>query len=229
MASYTENLNLLKKDPVADANDTFNIQTMMNDNWDKIDAAALKVQPAKAAPVDADRMPLVDSADSSKTKLITWANIKAALSSVFAALNHTHTKSQITDFPASMTPTAHAASHKTGGTDALTPNDISAASKPTIVTATFAVASWAKNTTTNCYEQTVAVAGLLATDGKNIRVEPVGSTDATAQALTDAAYAVMAGPGGRMACNTDGQLYARCPAGAAAPTTNFQVAVVISR
>ena len=38
MASYTPNLNLLKKDPVADGNDFFNIKTMMNDNWDKIDA-----------------------------------------------------------------------------------------------------------------------------------------------------------------------------------------------
>lgn len=40
MASNTQNLSLYKKDPVADANDTFNIQTMMNDNWDLIDAFA---------------------------------------------------------------------------------------------------------------------------------------------------------------------------------------------
>ncbi|GIP17755.1 hypothetical protein J40TS1_33970 [Paenibacillus montaniterrae] len=40
MASHTPNLDLLKKDPVADANDTFNIETMLNDNWDKIDAAS---------------------------------------------------------------------------------------------------------------------------------------------------------------------------------------------
>lgn len=39
MASNTPNLNLLKKDPIVDRNDTFNIQTMLNDNWDKIDAA----------------------------------------------------------------------------------------------------------------------------------------------------------------------------------------------
>lgn len=39
MASFTEFLGLLKKDPVADAADTFNIQTMLNDNWDKVDAA----------------------------------------------------------------------------------------------------------------------------------------------------------------------------------------------
>ncbi|WP_121615203.1 hypothetical protein [Virgibacillus halodenitrificans] len=37
MASNTEKLNLLKKDPVTDGNDTFNLKTMLNDNWDKID------------------------------------------------------------------------------------------------------------------------------------------------------------------------------------------------
>lgn len=37
MASYTPNLNLYKKDPILDGNDFFNIKTMMNDNWDKID------------------------------------------------------------------------------------------------------------------------------------------------------------------------------------------------
>ncbi|ANF95982.1 hypothetical protein [Paenibacillus bovis] len=39
MASNTPNLNLLKKDPAVDGNDTFNIKTMLNDNWDKIDSA----------------------------------------------------------------------------------------------------------------------------------------------------------------------------------------------
>lgn len=38
MSSYTTNLNLLKKDPEVDGNDYFNIQTMLNDNWDKLDA-----------------------------------------------------------------------------------------------------------------------------------------------------------------------------------------------
>lgn len=39
MASNTPNINLHKKDPVVDGNDTFNIKTMLNDNWDKIDSA----------------------------------------------------------------------------------------------------------------------------------------------------------------------------------------------
>ena len=46
MASYTEHLNLLKKDPVADGADTFNIETMLNGNWDKIDAAKGKTDAA---------------------------------------------------------------------------------------------------------------------------------------------------------------------------------------
>lgn len=39
MAEYTENLQLYKKDPVTDGADTFNIKTMLNENWDKIDEA----------------------------------------------------------------------------------------------------------------------------------------------------------------------------------------------
>lgn len=37
MATNTPNINLYKKDMAADGNDTFNITTMLNDNWDKID------------------------------------------------------------------------------------------------------------------------------------------------------------------------------------------------
>lgn len=39
MSSKTKNLGLLKKDPILDKNDNFNIQTMLNDNWDKLDGA----------------------------------------------------------------------------------------------------------------------------------------------------------------------------------------------
>lgn len=40
MASNTENLDLLMKNPSTDGADTFNIQTMLNENWQKIDANA---------------------------------------------------------------------------------------------------------------------------------------------------------------------------------------------
>lgn len=43
MATNTKNLNLYKADPIADGNSTFNINTMLNDNWDKIDGAMGKV------------------------------------------------------------------------------------------------------------------------------------------------------------------------------------------
>jgi hypothetical protein len=39
MASNTPNLGLCKADPTIDKDKTFNIKTMLNDNWDKIDAA----------------------------------------------------------------------------------------------------------------------------------------------------------------------------------------------
>jgi len=38
LASYTPNLDLLKKNPLTEGSDTFNITTMLNDNWDKIDS-----------------------------------------------------------------------------------------------------------------------------------------------------------------------------------------------
>ncbi|MEW4368507.1 phage tail protein [Paenibacillus kandeliae] len=44
MASNTPNLNLLKKNPATDGNDTFNIETMLNENWDKIDTAIKQVK-----------------------------------------------------------------------------------------------------------------------------------------------------------------------------------------
>lgn len=43
MSSNTDNLNLLKKNPTTDGADTFNIDTMLNENWNKIDAAIGKL------------------------------------------------------------------------------------------------------------------------------------------------------------------------------------------
>lgn len=44
MSSNTKHLGLLKKDPIIDKNETFNIQTMLNNNWDKIDDAVEGIQ-----------------------------------------------------------------------------------------------------------------------------------------------------------------------------------------
>ena len=42
MANYTEHLNLYEVSPKTDGNMTFNIDSMLNDNWDKLDAYAKK-------------------------------------------------------------------------------------------------------------------------------------------------------------------------------------------
>ncbi|MCY9660300.1 pectinesterase family protein [Paenibacillus chondroitinus] len=49
MPSTTMNLGLYKKNPSTDGNDTFDINTMLNDNWDRVDAQ-LGAQFADAAP-----------------------------------------------------------------------------------------------------------------------------------------------------------------------------------
>ncbi|MBA2943389.1 hypothetical protein HZF08_34525 [Paenibacillus sp. CGMCC 1.16610] len=49
MPSTTTNLGFYKKNPSTDGNDTFDINTMLNDNWDKVDAQ-LGAQFADAAP-----------------------------------------------------------------------------------------------------------------------------------------------------------------------------------
>ncbi|WP_410767825.1 phage tail protein [Fontibacillus sp. BL9] len=65
MASNTPNLNLLKKDPVTDGNDTFNIRTMLNDNWDKIDAAVGNMDIPDASLTVKGKVQLSSATDSS--------------------------------------------------------------------------------------------------------------------------------------------------------------------
>lgn len=56
---------------------------------------------AKTTPVDADVMPLNDSAASNVLKKVTWANIKATLKTytdtLYATITHTHAQSDITN------------------------------------------------------------------------------------------------------------------------------------
>ena len=55
---------------------------------------------SKVTPVDADEIPLSDSADTNFLKKLTWANLKATLKTYFdtlyAALAHTHTSDEVT-------------------------------------------------------------------------------------------------------------------------------------
>lgn len=91
MATNTSRLGLLKKDTATDGNDTFNIKTMLNDNWDKIDAKVATLgadgkvpaeQLSIAAPVDASMtqkgvVMLEDSVTSaSVTKAATPKSVK---------------------------------------------------------------------------------------------------------------------------------------------------------
>lgn len=94
---------------------------------------------------------------------------------------------------------------------------------PEPIIVTVPVTGWKKQTN-GSFTQSVAVPQLLATDDYRTMVMPVGNkADPAAQALTDAAYALM----DYVSCDVDGQLYLRCKD--TKPTINFQVAVVITR
>jgi len=64
-------------------------------------ANAINGATAKTTPVDADYVPITDSAASFALKKVTWANVKATLKSYFdtlyAAITHTHAQSDITN------------------------------------------------------------------------------------------------------------------------------------
>lgn len=80
MGSYTKNMNLYKADPVADANDTFNIKKMLNDNWDKIDEKT-------AAKVEEALNPVSAAIEKLKTDLKALeTSINSTVNSALAAL-----------------------------------------------------------------------------------------------------------------------------------------------
>lgn len=138
-----------------------------------------------------------------------------------AASSHNHNKADITDFPSVMAPTAHKDSHKTGGADALSPGDIGAASashthtksditdlasSPAPIQVTLTVAGW--TAITGGFTQSVAVAGLLATDDTRTRIDPVRSATDISTA-NDEAFARLQEPGAYVGCEQDGYLFCR--------------------
>lgn len=99
MASNTSRLDLLKKDPVVDGNDTFNIKTMLNDNWDKIDKMTAlidpvtgKLLPGQENPVDVSviEQQLTDIEDSignlPTLETVEKSNLVAAINEVKRAV-----------------------------------------------------------------------------------------------------------------------------------------------
>lgn len=78
MGSYTRNMNLYKADPVADANKTFNITTMLNDNWDKIDAKTAAIVDAALQSFDRLSMQAGNRTTdtlSTSDNLDTWTSV----------------------------------------------------------------------------------------------------------------------------------------------------------
>lgn len=85
MSSNTPNLDLLKKNPLTDGNDTFNIKTMLNDNWDKIDEAVSAIDEKvtahssrldTAAFADVTLNPGVQIVNSARTSRFSLESIK---------------------------------------------------------------------------------------------------------------------------------------------------------
>jgi len=138
----------------------------------------------------------------------------------FASVSHTHKKTDITDFPSSMTPTAHKGTHAIGGSDALAPADIGA-STSFKATGTLTVAGWTGSAAP--YTQDLTVSGLLESDRP--RVDPVLGTDDAARALIKTAWQIAA-TSSKPPYAYDGKItfYA-----ASKPTTNIPVVVSVVR
>lgn len=77
MASITEFLGLLLKDPVDDKDTTFNIETMLNENWRKLDAklklALFQTGGLLTGPISSEEETIWDEADLGKrTQTVTF-------------------------------------------------------------------------------------------------------------------------------------------------------------
>jgi hypothetical protein len=89
LASDTTNLLLHKKDPLVDGEQTFNIETMLNQNWDKIDQFAGEVEQQLANVDDLDQAVndlILDVGNLVELDTETKANLVAAINEVYQKL-----------------------------------------------------------------------------------------------------------------------------------------------
>ena len=91
------------------------------------------------------------------------------------------------------------------------------------ILATLTVAGW--TAITGGWSQSVAVAGLLATDDTRTRVDPVRNASGIATANAEA-FALLQEPGAYVGCQQDGYLYCRV---VNKPTTAIHLQITIGR
>nr|DAU42341.1 MAG TPA: hypothetical protein [Caudoviricetes sp.] len=78
MSKFTDFLNLFKWDPVEDAEEEFNIEKSLNENWDKLDTKLkeyiLKLQTDKVDKIEGKSLSTADYTNEEKDKLATIEN-----------------------------------------------------------------------------------------------------------------------------------------------------------
>lgn len=78
MSKFTDFLNLFKWDPVEDAEEEFNIEKSLNENWDKLDTKLkeyiLKLQTDKVDKIEGKSLSTADYTNEEKNKLATIEN-----------------------------------------------------------------------------------------------------------------------------------------------------------
>ncbi|MGG3310770.1 phage tail protein [Paenibacillus lautus] len=87
MSSNTPNLGLLKKDPMVDGNETFNIETMLNENWDKVDEAVGNIKVPDASLTEKGIVQLSNSTNGTRENVA--ATEKAVKDAALQAKSYT--------------------------------------------------------------------------------------------------------------------------------------------
>ncbi|WP_220702322.1 phage tail protein [Bacillus sp. PK3_68] len=86
MAEHTPRLNLYMKDPIVDKEDTFNIETMLNQNFRKIDEKVATLGPnGKLAEDQCPPIPEVKEASTTQKGIVQLSNSTTSDSEEFAA------------------------------------------------------------------------------------------------------------------------------------------------